>query len=417
VSRVAIEPGRPYRGTVRMGGDPVISHCAMVGAALAGGESRIRNPSWGRGAVATARALRCLGVATRQVGSELVLCPPADGLTEPDDVIDCLGSATTARLLCGVAAARPFQTVLTGERFLRALDMGPLVRPLRRMGAHIDGRLDGLAMPLSVRGGGLDMVHYAMPEPSFTIKGALLLAGLQRGVAVMEPVRTPDHTERLLIRQGVTLRTTREGWLVLIPADGLSPLDLDIPADISEAALFLLAAILTPGSAVFLHGVGVNPTRSGVLEALDAMGADIQVYPVAGGVEPCADLLARHGPLVGAEIRGELAARCRAEWPLLAVAAAFAEGETVLEIPTDGGAAVSLLGELGIEAMAAEGALWIQGGRPEGPVQVEASLQPGLALACAVAGAAMRGGAGILGVQALTDRHPHLFEQLEVLRG
>jgi 5-enolpyruvylshikimate-3-phosphate synthase len=226
--------------------------------------------------------------------------------------------------------------VLTGDASLRRRPMDRVLQPLAHMGARVDGRAGGRFAPVTIRGGDLQMLHHALPIASAQVKSALLLAGLGCGVAVKEPRPSRDHTERMLARMGATLRRapdsaepqrprrarrvatdpsqvmqvstiTGSDWLVLLPTDRLAPLDVDVPGDLSSAAFFLVAAAIVPGSDVRLRGVGVNPTRAGVIDALRATGAQIDVEPHDSlGAEPTADLRIRAGALHGTRIGGDL---------------------------------------------------------------------------------------------------------------
>jgi 3-phosphoshikimate 1-carboxyvinyltransferase len=303
--------------------------------------------------------------------------------------------------------------------------MGRVADPLRKMGAHVDGREGGNLAPLAIRGADLEMIHHALPVASAQVKSALLLAGLKNGIAVREPRQSRDHTERLLRRMGASLRRAPDDWLVLLPCESLQPVNIDVPGDLSAAAFFLVAASLTPGSEVALPSVGINPTRSGVLDALDEMGADIEILPIEGaGAEPQADLVVRHAPLRGIRIDGELSVRCLDELPILAVAAAFAEGETVIADAAELRSkesdritrTVAALRSLGVEAEERPDGMVIRGGRPKGPGVANAALDHRIGMAFAVAGAVASGGVTIEGADSLVSSYPDFRKHLESLR-
>lgn len=421
-----LSPRGSLRGTIRVPGDKSVSHRALLLNGLASGPARIRNLLRSEDVDATAGALRAFGVGVEQRGDDWHVTPaPGGQLQEPAHVIDCGNSGTSMRLLSGVAAARPMLTVLSGDASLRQRPMKRVVEPLRRMGALIDGRHDGALAPLAIRGGQLKMVQHELAVASAQVKSALLLAGLRQGVAVREPHQSRDHTERMLTRMGVNLRLTPDRWLVSLPTNALAPVDVDVPCDISAAAFFLVAACIVPGSEVYLPSVGVNPTRTGILDALDRMGADIQVFPVqAPGAEPQADLLARSGQLVGTRIDGELALRCLDELPILAVAAAFAEGETVIadaqELRVKESDRISRmvvgLRTLGIEVEERPDGMVIQGGRPKGPGVCDATGDHRIAMSFAVAGCATEGSVHVLGADSVHSSYPNFMEHLESLR-
>lgn len=327
------------RGTVVVPGDKSVSHRAAIFNALASGVARVENFLVGEDTRATLDCLRALGVdwsLDEGGGSGAVLHVNGvgrSGLRESEDVLDARNSGTSMRLLAGVLAAQPFFSVLTGDGSLRTRPMGRVVAPLREMGAQVWGRGDGAYPPLAVRGGELRGMHYRMPVASAQVKSALLLAGLYaRGeTAIEESAPTRDHTERMLQAMGARLRAER-GVVRIQSLEGeLTPLDLRVPGDISAAAFWMVAAALHPDAEIHLPGVGVNPTRSGVIEVLRTMGADLEVAEERDqGGEPVADITVRSSRLAPAEVSGDLVPRLIDEVPVLAVAAALTPGRTVV---------------------------------------------------------------------------------------
>jgi len=425
LSELTVSPGGSLRGAVSLPGDKSISHRSLLLNALACAPARVSGLLLSEDVQATRRAVQALGVRLAVEGRDVIVHPPKGGLKEPKDVIDCGNSGTTIRLLSGVLASRPFFSVLTGDHSLRSRPMKRITDPLSRMGAAFDGRSRGERPPLAVRGGSLRMTHHDLRIASAQVKSALLLAGLHCGVAVREPRQSRDHTERMLERMGCSIRTDTEDWLVLLPTDEIAPCDVFVPRDISAAAFFLVAASLVEGSEIFMENVGVNPTRTGVLDALLAMGADVQVFPKPGvGAEPVADLLVRHSPLVGTTIAGELTVRCLDEIPVLAVAAAMAEGETQIRNAaelrvkeSDRIARVCTgLRAVGIEVEEREDGMTIQGGIPEGPASIDASGDHRIAMAFAVASQRIHGGLTIRGADSITSSYPDFFAHLEALQ-
>jgi 3-phosphoshikimate 1-carboxyvinyltransferase len=334
-----VRPPSRLRGTVVVPGDKSISHRAAILNALASGPAKVENFLVGEDTRATLDCLRALGVSWSLeegggIGATLGIHGPGRaGLRESEDVLDARNSGTTMRLLAGVLAAQPFFSILTGDNSLRVRPMGRIVGPLREMGAQVWGRGDGAYPPLAIRGGELRGIHYCMPVASAQVKSALLLAGLfARGeTAVEEPAPTRDHTERMLRAMGA--RLSGEGGLVRIePLEGeLAPLDLRVPGDISAAAFWMAAAALHPDAELHLPGVGVNPTRSGIIDVLRAMGADLEVTGEREqGGEPVADITVRSSHLAPVEVGGDLVPRLIDEIPVLAVAAALTPGRTVV---------------------------------------------------------------------------------------
>lgn len=425
MNEVSISPGGSLKGSVELPGDKSISHRSLLFNALAAEPARVSGLLVSEDVDATRRAVEALGAKVVLDGKDLIVHPPKDGLTEPRDIIDCGNSGTTIRLLTGVLASQPFFSVLSGDGSLRNRPMKRVTKPLKRMGAKFDGRENGDRPPLAVRGKTLKMTHHDLKIASAQVKSALLLAGLNSGVAVREPRQSRDHTERMLMRMGCTLRKDAEDWLVLIPPDELAPCDVQVPRDISAAAFFMVAANLVEGSEIFLENVGINPTRTGVLDVLTAMGADVQVYPKKlKGAEPVADILARHSPLVGTTISGSLTVRCLDELPILAIAAAFAEGETHIRDAAELrvkesdriGRVCDGLRAMGIYVDERQDGMTITGGVPLGGAVIDASGDHRIAMAFAVAGQCVRNGLTICGADSIASSYPLFFAHLEALQ-
>jgi len=419
-------PRGPLRGEIRVPGDKSVSHRSLLLNALATGPSRVRGLLRSDDVHCTLGAVRAMGVTVDEDGDDLVVRPPEGGLSEPKNVVDCGNSGTSIRLIAGVAASRPFFTVLTGDDSLRQRPMKRIVDPLRAMGAVIDGRGDGNLPPLAIRGKTLKMTQHALPVASAQVKSCLLLAGLRSGVMVKEPRRSRDHTERMLAAMGAPVRHTEDDWMLLMPPDRLAPVDVDVPGDLSAAAFWLVAACITPGSELTLRRVGVNPTRSGILDILDAMGADVQIYPTTqAGPEPCADLVARFGPLVGTRIDGDLALRALDELPVLAIAAACATGQTViadaeeLRVKESDRIArmVKGLRSMGVTVEERPDGMIIEGGGLVGGGRIDAHGDHRIAMSFAIAAQVAPQGAVIDGADSVTSSYPHFRDHLEAVLG
>jgi 3-phosphoshikimate 1-carboxyvinyltransferase len=374
-------------------GDKSISHRALLLGALAAGETRITGLLEAEDVHATWKAVERLGARVRREGAAVVVAPP-ERLGEPDDVVDCGNSGTSLRLLTGVLAGGPGLAVLTGDASLRRRPMGRVIAPLRAMGADLSARDGDRLPPVVVRGRALRGAHHVLPVASAQVKSALLLAGLAADgeTRVTEPEGSRDHTERMLRGMGVPVRL--DGRTVTISPGRPEGGAVDVPGDISSAAFFLCAAAGVAGSAVTVRNLGVNPTRTGLLEVLAAMGAEIEVTgtrEVAG--EPRADVTVRAGPLRGVEIRGALVPRLVDELPVLMVLATQARGRTVIrdarELRVKESDRLAAMGE----ALAAAGArleLFEDGCAIEGPtplrgVAVRTRLDHRIAMSMAVA--------------------------------
>lgn len=328
-----IPGGLQVGGRIRVPGDKSISHRAAILAGLASGRSHIRGFLTGEDTVNTARAMAALGAQITGLGSpemEIEGVGPA-GLTPPHRDLDMGNAGTGIRLLTGVVAGQKVACRLTGDASLCSRPMGRILKPLRAMGARIDAEGDGDRAPLAVRPARLTGIDYRSPIASAQVKSCVLLAGLGATgrTAAHEPARSRDHTERILPAFGVDVELLADG-AAIDGGQAITPCDLTVPGDLSSAAFFLVAAALSEGSELTVAGVGVNPTRTGVIDCLRAMGARVEVVGEREeGGEPAADLVVTGGGLGGIEIGGELMVRAIDEFPILAVAACFADGETV----------------------------------------------------------------------------------------
>ncbi len=329
-----IQPGGKLSGRLRVPGDKSISHRSVMLGALARGVTEVTGLLDGEDVMATLAAFRAMGIVAEgpRAGKLAIHGAGLNGLRAPRAVLDMGNSGTAMRLMAGILAGQPFDSVLTGDESLRKRPMGRVAEPLATMGAAIETAAGGKP-PLNIRGGRrLHGIDYHLPVPSAQVKSALLLAGLYAdGVTrVVEPAPTRDHTERMLRGFGYAVET--DGSVISLRGGGvLTACAIDVPADISSAAFFLVGAIIAPGSDLVLEHVGINPTRIGVLNILRAMGAGIDVFNerTVGG-EPVADLHVRSSPLRGIAIPEDQVPLAIDEFPALFIAAACATGRTVL---------------------------------------------------------------------------------------
>ena len=327
-----IRPAARLAGEASVPGDKSISHRSVMFGALAEGTTHVRGFLPGADCLSTVAFFRQLCVEIEQVTPEELLVHGVglNGLKEPADVLDVGNSGTTMRLMLGILAGQPFHAALTGDASIRRRPMGRVAVPLRQMGAQIDGREEGKFAPLSVRGQKLQAMRYDSPVASAQVKSAVLLAGLfaEGKTGVREPEPSRDHTERMLQAFGVPV-TEEDGYVTVAGGSRLKAAEIDVPGDISSAAFLIVAAAILPGSDVVIRGVGINPTRTGLLDVLSAMGADIEPFNVrTSGGEPIADLRVRGSQLRGTHVGGALIPRLIDEVPVLAVAATQAEGVT-----------------------------------------------------------------------------------------
>ena len=391
---LTVAPGRPLRGLLRVPGDKSISHRAAILGGIAGGVTRVSGFLRAEDCLSTLRCLRALGVAIDEQRDTLVIHggPPA----EPGDVLDVGNSGTTIRLLAGVLAGQPFHSVLTGDASIRRRPMARVAEPLRQMGAHISGRQGGRLAPLAIAGASLRGIAYATPVASAQVKSAILLAGLfaEGETSVAEPSQSRDHTERMLGAFGVPVRRDGQTARLTGPAAPRGTA-VHVPGDLSSAAYFLVAGALVPGSEVAVADVGINPTRTGVLDILRMMGACVEVRDEREeGGELVGTVVVRAAPLRGIMIGGGVIPRAIDELPVLAVAACLAAGETMIrdaaELRVKESDRVAVLarelGRLGADIVPQPDGLVIAGGRRLHGGHVRSGGDHRIAMALAVAG-------------------------------
>jgi 3-phosphoshikimate 1-carboxyvinyltransferase len=420
-----IEPAASVQGGIAVPGDKSISHRAVLLGAVADGESVIEGFGRSADTESTIAAVRALGAEVGEGGDTVrVAGVGLRGLREPDGPIDCGNAGTLVRLVAGILAGqegRRFE--LTGDESLSRRPMGRIADPLALMGATVETTGGGL--PLLIAGSLLTPIRYELPVASAQVKSCVLLAGLlaEGGpTTVVEPVATRDHTERMLRAAGAAVRTS-PGTVEVRPADRLEPLRLTVPGDFSSAAPFLVAATLLPGSRLRIAGVGVNPTRTGLMHVLERMGARISLYNrTASGGEPVADIEVEHADLVATEIGpGEVPGMID-ELPLFALAASMARGESAVR-----GAAelrqkesdrietvTSALRALGAHIKSSEDGFRVVGvpSRPKGGAMASDGDHR-IAMLGAVAGLVSREGVRIEGAEAVSVSFPGFYELLD----
>ena len=336
---MAITVSKPpaLRGAIRAPGDKSISHRSVIFNSLASGDAVVTNFSPGADCTSTVNIMRALGVDVERTqssddsGDTLRIRGAADDLAEPDAILDAGNSGTTMRLMSGVLGGRDMMAVMTGDSSLNSRPMGRVVEPLSRMGAVIRGRQNDTLAPLVFAGGELKGIEYHLPVASAQLKSTLILAALRADgqTRLQEIGRSRDHTERMLTAMGGQIEV--DGLSISVSPGPLTAADVEVPGDISSAAFWMVAAAVHPDAELCVTDVGINPTRSGVLEALASMGANIaleNVKEVAG--EPVADIVVRSSQLRGTDINGSIVPLLIDEVPVLAVAAAMAEGTTTI---------------------------------------------------------------------------------------
>jgi 3-phosphoshikimate 1-carboxyvinyltransferase len=425
-----ISPPRQLAGEIRVPGDKSISHRALILNSLALGNSQISNLSLGKDCLSTLNCLRALGVKlARQDGKPTairIIGVGNAGLTEAKNTLNAGNSGTTMRLLSGVLATQQFLSVLTGDTSLRSRPMKRLIEPLRLMGAEIYGRNNDSLAPLVIRGGQLHGISYTLPISSAQIKSAILLAGLfARGDTTIEQLQpSRDHTERLFQRMGANLESDGK-QISLKPLNApLTAVDLHIPGDISSAAYWLVAGAIHHNAKIKITNCGINPTRTGIIDALLAMGARLRIENQRSeGNEPVADLHVESSRLKAIEVGGDLIPRLIDEIPLLAVAACVAEGKTVIRDAnelrvkeSDRIASTSQeLSRLGARVEELPDGMVIYGGKALHGGEVRSHGDHRLAMSLAIAGLVAGGNTSITNAGVAEISNPDFWEELNKL--
>lgn len=427
IARV-VEPVPRLVGHLAVPGDKSISHRAVLIGAICEGETRITGFGRSADTEATIAAVRALGVEVYEHGRETlhVFGKGLDGLRSPGAPIDCANAGTLVRLIAGILAGQLGEEFeLVGDDSLSRRPMGRIAEPLARMGAGVE-TANGF-LPIGIQGRALHGIEYLLPVASAQVKSAVLLAGLYADgpTTVVEPAPTRDHTERMLAAAGANV-TVRSASVTVEPPARLSLGEIEVPGDFSSAAPFVVAATLVPGSELHVHGVNLNPRRTGLLEILQRMGANVTTYNRREiGGEPAADIEVHSAPLVGTTVGGDEVPLAIDELPLFALAAACARGESVLRgaaelraKETDRiEATVDALRALGARARAREDGFSITGvpARLRGG-RIESRGDHRLAMLGAVAGVASREGVRIGDADAVSVSFPGFFEMLDELR-
>jgi len=417
-------------GEVTVPGDKSISHRALILSSLALGNSKISNISPGRDCQSTINCLKALGVRfARQENEPMAILIHGVGntsLTEAKDILNVGNSATTMRLLSGVLAVQPFLSIFTGDGSIRSRPMKRLIEPLLLMGAEIYGRGEDSFAPLVIRGKRLYGVTYSLPIPSAQIKSAILLAGLFAGgsTAIEESQHSRDHTERLLKRMGAKLESD-DSHIFLTPLTApLTSVDLCVPGDISSAAYWLVAGAIHPNAKIKIANCGINPTRTGIIDALLAMGAKLKIENQRlEGNEPLADLYVESSRLKAIEISGYIIPRLIDEIPLLAVAACVAQGDTLIrgagELRVKESDRIKTtaqeLSHLGANIEELSDGMVIHGGRLLLGAEVRSHFDHRLAMSLAVAGLVAKGSTLIHNARVVEISYPDFWEEMENL--
>ena len=410
-------------GRVRVPGDKSISHRAVMLSSISKGTAKIRGFLPGDDCLNTIACFRELGIEIEDLGHEIIVHGKGlNGLREPQNFLDVGNSGTTIRLMSGILAGQEFMTIITGDGSIRKRPMDRIAVPLRKMGTTIMGREDGSLAPLVIRGGNLAGIDYHSPVSSAQVKSAILLAGLYADgqTIIREEIPSRNHTEKMLESLGANIYT--QDGKVTIEKSELYAENIQVPGDISSAAFLMVAAAAKPGSHLIIENVGLNPTRTGIIDVLKAMGADVEIDRLhKSGGEEIGDIIIKGGKLEGTNLTKEIIPRLVDEIPVIAIIAAIAQGKTRI---TDAEelrvkesnritSMVTEMKKLGIQVTELEDGMEIEGNNKIQGGQVESYGDHRIAMAMAIAGTFAQTPLTIKNSQCIPISFPGFFEMLK----
>ena len=410
------------RGMLTVPGDKSISHRAVMFGSLAKGTTRISHFLEGADCLSTIACFRKMGIDIERNASEILVHGKGlHGLSAPDGILDVGNSGTTTRLISGILAGQNFTSELDGDDSIRTRPMKRIMTPLTSMGADITSKRDNGCAPLVIDGKTLHGIHYDSPVASAQVKSCVLLAGMYADsiTSVTEPFLSRNHTEIMLNYFGA--KVTSEGTTAsIVPEPALNGREIQVPGDISSAAYFIAAGLLTPGSEILLKNVGINPTRAGILRVCMDMGADITLLNESTEGEPTADLLIRTSNLKGTTIEGGIIPTLIDEIPMIAVMAAFADGTTVIrdaqELKVKESDRITVmvdnLKRMGADIEGTEDGMIIHGGKPMHGAAIDSHLDHRVAMSFAVAGTICDGTMDILNGDCVNISYPEFYNDL-----
>lgn len=422
---MVIDKFTSLRGELTVPGDKSISHRAVMFGSLAQGDTHIRHFLTGADCLSTIGCFRAMGIGIEQNENEVIVHGKGlHGLTAPAKTLDVGNSGTTIRLLSGILAGQSFDSMITGDPSICRRPMKRIISPLLSMHADVRSKRGNNCAPLVIHGKPLSGIHYQSPVASAQVKSCVLLAGLYADspVSVTEPVLSRNHTEIMLRKLGADIKS--EGTTVTIQPDPLLTADeILVPGDISSAAYFIAAALLTPDSEILLRNVGTNPTRDGFLRVCEAMGASIERLNETTEGEPACDLLVRSSSLHGTTVEGSIIPTLIDELPMIAVMACFAEGTTVIrdakELRVKESDRIAVMTEslrsMGADIEAAEDGMIIRGGKPLHGAVVDSHLDHRAAMSLAIAGGLCEGPLSIRGAECVNISYPGFYQDLKMM--
>lgn len=415
------------KGEITIPGDKSISHRAIMLGAISDGTTEVKNFLQGADCLSTIDCFRKMGVSIENLSDTVIIHGNGlHGLKAPDSILDAGNSGTTTRLISGILSAQNFSCRLDGDDSLRTRPMKRIITPLTQMGADIDSINGNGCVPLKINGSKLHGIHYDSPVASAQVKSAILLAGLyaEGETSVTEPYLSRNHSELMLKYFGADV-TSVGTTATVSPATKLTGGSIDVPGDISSAAYFIAAGLIVPDSEILIKNVGINPTRDGIIKAVQAMGGNITIMNRRNsGGEDTADILVKSSELNGTEISGSLIPTLIDEIPVIAVLACFASGTTVIKNAEELkvkesnriDVIVNNLSAMGADITATDDGMIINGGRPLHGITIDSKLDHRIAMSFTIASLMSEGETEITGAEVVKISYPDFYKDLESLK-
>ena len=416
------------KGEITVPGDKSISHRSIMLGSLAKGTTEVTGFLQGADCLSSIACFQKMGIEIENnpvTNTVRIKGNGLRGLSAPKDTLDVGNSGTTTRLMSGILAAQPFTSTVDGDASIRKRPMGRIMTPLSQMGASFESLMTENCAPFRVKGGHLQGIHYDSPVASAQVKSAILLAGLYADdiTSVTEPYLSRNHTELMFESFGVDIRS--EGTTATVaPATELTAQHIAVPGDISSAAYFIVAGLITPNSEITIKNVGINPTRDGIITVCRNMGANITLSNVKNDVgEPVADITVATSSLHGCTIEGEIIPKLIDEIPIIAVMAAFAEGTTIIKNAAELkvkesnriDVMVESLSAMGVDIEGTDDGMIIHGGRPLHGASIHSKLDHRIAMSFTIAGGNAEGDTEILGAEVVNISYPSFYQDLQNL--
>jgi len=416
------------QGEVTVPGDKSISHRSIMLGSLAKGTTEVTGFLQGADCLSSISCFQKMGIEINnnpETNTVLIHGKGLRGLSAPSDILDVGNSGTTTRLMSGILAAQPFTSTVDGDSSIRKRPMGRIMTPLSMMGAKFESLATDKCAPFKIIGGNLQGIHYDSPVASAQVKSAILLAGLYADgqTSVTEPALSRNHTELMFESFGVDIKSVGTTATVT-PAKELIAQKIEVPGDISSAAYFIVAGLITPNSEITIKNVGINPTRDGILTVCKNMGADITLSNVKDDIgEPVADITVRTSSLHGCTIEGDIIPKLIDEIPVIAIMAAFAEGTTVIKDAQELkvkesnriDVMVNNLSAMGVDIEGTEDGMIIRGGQTLHSATIDSKLDHRIAMSFAIAGGLADGDTEILGAECVNISYPSFYSDLDML--